>query len=70
VLSGKRSLREAYTNPASTRVMNAQVHAFAERWAVLAEEEKAELGAESATADAVRHDDDGRFDRPILRTGS
>ena len=49
VLSGKRSLREAYTNPASTRVMNAQVHAFAERWAVLAEEEKAELGAESAT---------------------
>ena len=43
VLSGKRSLREAYTDPPYTRVMDAQVHAFADRWDAMSEEEKEEL---------------------------
>jgi len=80
VLSGERSLREAYTDPAYTRVMDAQVHAFADRWDAMSEEEKelarvgehqlAELGQQPdpAAPEGVRSDDDDFDIGPILRT--
>ena len=79
MLSGKRSLRRRTPTPPYTRVVDAQVHACADRWDAMSEEEKelarvgehqlAELGQQPdpAAPEGVRSDDDDFDIGPNLR---
>ncbi|WP_127784374.1 hypothetical protein [Rhodococcus sp. X156] len=74
VLAGRRTLREAHTDPAYARVMNVHVRAFAQRWEALTDEEKAELAAEgerqaaAARSGPGEQDEDDGPDGPLLRS--
>ncbi len=46
VVSGRRSLREAHTDPAFSRAMDAGVRSFATRWETLSQEEIDALAAQ------------------------